>query len=395
MINAIYQNALISADLLQKNSVSDDYLANSSTNGVVIAGGIASGVIETEGDEDWFSIMLMQGRSYEFQLEGKGDIYADSILQDPLLKLYDSTGLLIASNDDISDDNFNSLITYTPTTSGIYFLGATAFSGGDYSNTGSYEIHAIENPSVSDDYLSNSSTNGAVIAGGIASGVIETDGDEDWFSIMLVQGRSYEFQLEGKGDIYADNILQDPLLKLYDSTGLLIASNNDISYDNNNSMISYTPTTSGIYFLGATAFSGGSYSNTGSYEIHAIENQNDLYLVGTEGDDNLMGGIGNDILVGRLGIDIMTGGSGLDIFGLADVGHYFFQDFTPGVDKIAFDTKLGFEYFDELVPYITAISTQGNDIVVSFVDDIASITFVGIMLQSTALSVDDVIFQAL
>lgn len=253
----------------------------------------------------------------------------------------------------------------------------------------------LQKNSVSDDYLANSSTNGVVIAGGIASGVIETDGDEDWFSIMLVQGRSYEFQLEGKGDIYADNILQDPLLKLYDSTGLLIASNNDISYDNNNSMISYTPTTSGIYFLGATAFSGGSYSNTGSYEIHAIENQNDLYLVGTEGDDNLMGGIGNDILVGRLGIDIMTGGSGLDIFGLADVGHYFFQDFTPGVDKIAFDTKLGFEYFDELVPYITAISTQGNDIVVSFVDDIASITFVGIMLQSTALSVDDVIFQAL
>ncbi|MBS0423632.1 MAG: hypothetical protein JSR71_04200 [Proteobacteria bacterium] len=90
----------------------------------------------------------------------------------------------------------------------------------------------------------------------------------------------------------------------------------------------------------------------------------------------------------------MTGGAGSDIFGLSNVGFYTFQDLVPGVDKVAFDTKLGLANFAELSPYITSIDTQGDDIVVHFVDNIASITFVGVLQQSAALSVSDVVFQA-
>jgi len=89
------------------------------------------------------------------------------------------------------------------------------------------------------------------------------------------------------------------------------------------------------------------------------------------------------------------GGNGFDIFGLANVGHYRFQDFVPGADKVAFDTQLGLNNFDQLAPFITSIEAAGNDVVVHFVDDIASITFTGVLLQSTALSVNDVIFTAL
>lgn len=118
-------------------------------------------------------------------------------------------------------------------------------------------------------------------------------------------------------------------------------------------------------------------------------------LVGNSANNTLTGNNGDDTLVGQLGTDTMIGGEGSDIFGISNIGNYVFQDFIPGVDKVAFDTQLGIQNFTQLSPYITSIAPQGNDIVVHFVNDVASITFVGVLQQSTALSVTDVIFQAL
>ncbi|MEK6685569.1 MAG: M57 family metalloprotease [Pseudomonadota bacterium] len=118
-------------------------------------------------------------------------------------------------------------------------------------------------------------------------------------------------------------------------------------------------------------------------------------LVGNSASNTLTGNNGDDTLVGQLGTDTMIGGGGSDIFGISNIGNYVFQDFIPGVDKVAFDTQLGIQNFEQLSPYITSIDPQGNDIVVHFVNDVASITFVGVLQQSTALSVADVVFQAL
>lgn len=127
---------------------------------------------------------------------------------------------------------------------------------------------------------------------------------------------------------------------------------------------------------------------------NAIGGSGNDTLVGNSANNTLIGNDGNDTLIGKLGSDSMTGGAGSDIFGLSNAGFYTFQDFVPGVDKVAFDTKLGISDFTQLSPYITSIDTQGNDIVVHFVDNIASITFVGVMQQPVALSVSDVVFQA-
>lgn len=128
---------------------------------------------------------------------------------------------------------------------------------------------------------------------------------------------------------------------------------------------------------------------------NAIGGSSDDKLIGNSSDNILTGNNGNDTLVGQLGNDVLIGGDGFDIFGLANVGNYQFQDFVPGTDKIAFDTQLGLNNFDQLAPFITSIEAAGDDVVVHFVDDIASITFTGVLLQSTALSVNDVIFIAL
>ena len=127
---------------------------------------------------------------------------------------------------------------------------------------------------------------------------------------------------------------------------------------------------------------------------NAIGGSGDDKLVGNSANNTLIGNDGNDTLIGQLGNDSMTGGAGSDIFELSNIGFYTFQDFVPGIDKVALDPKLGVSDFAQLSPYIASIDNQGNNIVVHFIGNIASITFVGVLQQSTALSADDIVFQA-
>ena len=118
-------------------------------------------------------------------------------------------------------------------------------------------------------------------------------------------------------------------------------------------------------------------------------------LVANSANNLLNGNDGDDVLVGQLGTDTMLGGEGSDVFGLTNVGNFIFQDFVPGTDKVGFNTALGIANFEQLALYITGIDVQGDDVVVNFVDNVATITFVGVMQQPAALSVSDVIFLAL
>ncbi|MBL0011083.1 MAG: hypothetical protein IPP22_08930 [Nitrosomonas sp.] len=128
---------------------------------------------------------------------------------------------------------------------------------------------------------------------------------------------------------------------------------------------------------------------------NAIGGANIDKLTGNSSNNTLIGNNGDDTLIGQLGTDTLIGGDGSDIFGLSNLGHYIFQDFIPGVDKVGFDIQLGIHNFAQLSPYITAMDTSGNDVLVHFVSNVASITFVGVLQQSIALSVSDVVFQAL
>lgn len=118
-------------------------------------------------------------------------------------------------------------------------------------------------------------------------------------------------------------------------------------------------------------------------------------LIANSVDNLLSGNGGNDILVGQLGTDTLIGGEGSDIFGLSNVGNFIFQDFVPGTDQIAFDTALGISSFEQLSAYIVGVTVQGDDIVVQFAGNVASISFIGVLQQAVALSANDVVFQAL
>ncbi|MGD9982088.1 MAG: Ig-like domain-containing protein, partial [Hyphomonadaceae bacterium] len=342
----------------------DDFSANTSTTGSVTPNGsLVAGNIETSGDLDWFRITLTAGVEYSLSLSGE-----DGTLSDPFLTLRDSAGVSLLTNDN-APNSLNSVITFTPTTTGTYYLEArhastgtgtyfvgarttdttapgltsanpphlasgvlastnfvltftenvragsgnfiiynsngsvartintadtsqVSFSGNtvtinptfDLSTGSSYYINidngaitditgnayaGLSGPTpytfttsgVTDDYPLSIATAGVVTVGGPATaGNIETANDGDAFRVTLTAGNGYTFTMNGTGGTGG---LGDPYLELRDSTGAFITYNDD--FNGLNSQITFTPTTSGTYFLYAYAYSTG----TGTYTIGA------------------------------------------------------------------------------------------------------------------------------
>ncbi|WP_395687726.1 Ig-like domain-containing protein [Caenimonas koreensis] len=224
------------------SSGADDYPSTSNTSGVVIVdGAVSAGTIGTVGDEDWFQVSLTAGVPYTFDLISTG-------LTDPFLYLYNAQSVQVASDDD-SGDGTNSRITFTPSSTGIYYLDARGLG----SAVGTYTLSARSG----DDYPFNTSTTGVVPVGGSVAGSISFVDDLDLLKVSLVAGQSYLFALNSTG-------LPDPYLQLYDPALDLVEFDDD-SGDGLNSRIAYTATTTGTYYLGAFDVGTG----TGSYSLSA------------------------------------------------------------------------------------------------------------------------------
>jgi serralysin len=87
------------------------------------------GYINTPGDQDWYKITLVAGQTYTFALSGFGR----GALSDAYVRLFNASGVEIAFNDD-SGPLGNSLLTFTASASGTYYVSA----GGWTTTTGQY-----------------------------------------------------------------------------------------------------------------------------------------------------------------------------------------------------------------------------------------------------------------
>jgi serralysin len=132
-----------------------DAAAGTGTTYSLLLGDTAQGTIGSLGDRDWFAVTLQANQTYTFAMTGTG---SDNVI-DPYLRLYNSTGTTeLAFNDDSLPGN-NSIFTYTPTTSGTFYLAAGAF---DDSGTGQYGVSATAGTKASFDTL-------------MGAGVMDTD----------------------------------------------------------------------------------------------------------------------------------------------------------------------------------------------------------------------------
>jgi Ca2+-binding RTX toxin-like protein len=305
----------------------DDQLASTATAGVVGINGFASGAIETPNDTDWFRVRLTAGHTYQFDLEGQSTF--QSTLADPFLRLRDAFGNSILSDDD-AGIGFNSLITYTASTTGNYILSAGSAVTGQ---TGTYFLLATDVTSAGDDYAGTTATGGIVSVGGSSAGTLEIINDRDWFRVTLQQGRSYQFDLEGAAT--GQGSLLDPFLRLRDSAGASIKYDDDAG-TGLNAQIAFTAAVSGTYYLSvgdaanaatgtyrlfATDVTGSGVVFTEAADIVTLTTPNGTWFAlggddtvfGTTGTDVIDGGNGNDALLAGAGDDTLAGNSGSDL----------------------------------------------------------------------------------
>lgn len=91
------------------------------------------GTINSTGDRDWVRIELVAGEEYQIDLYGSPS--GAGTLGDPILALYDANGTYITGNDD-GGSGTESHVTFTPATSGTYYVMARGYA----SHTGTYAL---------------------------------------------------------------------------------------------------------------------------------------------------------------------------------------------------------------------------------------------------------------
>ena len=247
-------------DVYMASNPVDDYAGSTATTGTVSVGGSKSGNIETADDTDWFKVTLTAGTTYRFDVLGADT--GNGTLLNPFMRVRDSAGTSLVFDDD-SGIGLDSQITYTPTSSGTYFVSAGSSTS---SGTGTYLVTATDvSPVINDDYAGSTATTGTVSVGGSKSGNIETADDTDWFKVTLTAGTTYRFDVLGADT--GNGTLANPFMRVRDSAGTSLVFDDDsgIGLD---SQTTYTPTSSGTYFVSAGSSTS---SGTGTYLVTATD----------------------------------------------------------------------------------------------------------------------------
>ena len=222
------------------NTTTDDYSASTATTGVVVVGSSFTGNIESRSDHDWFAVTLEAGVTYQLRA---GSASGSNRLSDTVLYLRDA------------------LITYAATETGTYYLDVSGYG----SQTGNYVVSAtaVDSSTNTDDYTADTTTTGIVEVGSPSTGTIESGSDHDWFAVTLEAGVTYQLQA---GSASGTDSLADTFLYLRDESGALLTLNDDANAYTLDSLITYTATETGTYYLDVAAYGR---NETGDYVVSA------------------------------------------------------------------------------------------------------------------------------
>jgi Ca2+-binding RTX toxin-like protein len=289
-------------------NMSDDYAGNTSTTGVVTAGGSTTGNLETFGDADWFAITLTAGQTYTFDLEGAAT--GQGTLFDPFLILRNGSGSFITADDD-AGTGFNSRITYAAAASGTYYLDAESADG----DTGTYRLSASGNSSVAIDNVSiaegDSGTRSLTFTVTRSGGAAPFSIDYATADFTAAAGQDYvaisgtlQFDAGENTKTVSIAIVGDTTVEPREYFYLNLSNATDGATIDD---------TEGIGTITNDDSSSGDDILSGADENDILSGGagNDI-LSGGGGDDALFGGDGNDVLLGGAGADALSGEGGID-----------------------------------------------------------------------------------
>lgn len=116
-----------------------DAAAGTSTRYSMSEGDTFKGNLSSAGDRDWVAIDFHAGETYTIEITGQAS--GGGTLYDPYLRLYSADGVLVDLDDDGGSGQWESLLTFSASTSGTYYISAGAYSD---RYAGSYTISVEE-----------------------------------------------------------------------------------------------------------------------------------------------------------------------------------------------------------------------------------------------------------
>jgi Ca2+-binding RTX toxin-like protein len=224
---------------------------DSSTTVAVPVDGFVTGFIDPVGDKDWFALNVVAGETYLVSLRGLG-----ASLFDPLLVLYDSTGAVVSSDDD-GGFEFNSLLTFTASYTGVYYAEAGEPGHGI---TGEYRLDLRQQgedvPDTSIvEILPNDVTFAFIDFDDPAPNLTEWDS----YRFEAKPGFAYAITVAGGTDYLTDPSSLpagelDPYLEVYGPDGMVVKIMDDMYFDDLRSRVSFVAEDGGTYYLALTAW---------------------------------------------------------------------------------------------------------------------------------------------
>lgn len=226
-------------DVQSARQPQDAVAATSSTRGRVAVGESVDGVLDFPNDRDWYRVRLEEGQTYRFSLVSSGA----SPLGDPLLRLYNSRGDELAMDDD-GGGGLNSLLEYTASSSGAFYLEAGGYTP---DSTGGYTLSARPG-----DIPGDSTTDMSLSADGdYRDGMLSPAGDRDWYRVDLQSGQGLRV---GLSSVEGVDALSDPYIVFYGPDGQEVGRDDD-SGGNLNAWFEYEATVAGPHYLEVRGFS--------------------------------------------------------------------------------------------------------------------------------------------
>ena len=389
-------------------SANSDYLVGSN-NADTLDGGAGNDLLEGGGDADILiggtgADVLYGGAgsdSFVFTATDASDSIVDfSVAENDMLDFSTLTTSFDVNNDDVDDyvrftEVSGSIIVSLDVdglTGGSNFVEVATLEGNygevvqDLYDTG--HVVLVAGGGTGGDVGNDSGSAGTIIVGGSVTYSVDSGGDTDWYGVDLIAGTTYA--IWARGTPTEAGTASDPrIYNIYDSNEVSVSNGNDDGGVGYESLLYFTATTTGTYYIDAGAygsntgtitlsvFVGGS-TQTGTNGGNTLTGSADSdYLNGRGGSDTLDGGDGSDILeggngsdtlIGGLGADVLYGGSGADTFMFtATDARDSIVDFNTGQgDVLDFSSILvGFNAGTDDIDDFIQFTTVGNDTLVS------------------------------
>ena len=249
---------------------SNDQISEATT---VLVGSNVTGNIDPDTDVDMYRVNVSAGQRLGFDIDTSSNGNLDSYL-----RLFDSSGTELTSNDDATGpspepNDLDSYIVHTFASAGAYYIGVSSFGNEGYDpvtgdgdssggGTGSWTLYVTEaGPYVdSNDQISEVSSSWIVLVGEMTGGMISDSMDVDMVRVDVLARQTIGFDIDTDSSTDLDSYL-----RLFDSRGRELASNDDATGPSPepsslDSYIEYTFNRAGAYYIGVSDLSNTDYN---------------------------------------------------------------------------------------------------------------------------------------